>query len=253
MKRITSYLLPCALLLTTQTSCGYEDVLIELYEASNIEISQHTLDIWEGDTLSLGCQVSFRNGEPQTDMGDSNTYYWYTREDFTTVGVAYQDPDSLFYVSMSGPRVTARRQGETWIYVQCFGLGQSITSAITPESVVDSCLVRVINWQDSLRFTHYPYDMAICAALTYQGKPVSERMELCAMVDGEVRGYGEHRTEHGIDYFYLRIYGREPQGEEVKLRAYDHERICCYDLPISYLFDGETHGTLSNLVKINIQ
>lgn len=238
--RIVALTLPLALLvLMTQASCGITDEMLAQAEADNIEMSHHLLDIWVGDTIRLGYELSYVNGEPPADDMNPNTLYWYAQA------------ESL--VMMSGQKLIAREEGQTWVYVQCFALGQHISEEVTATSVVDSCLVRVINWEDSLRFTRYPYDMIVCGVLRDHGQAVTDRYELCAMIDGEVRGYAKRQSRGEIDYFMMRIYGDEPAGQEITLRAYDHQAIRCFDLPISYAFDGETHGTLSDPIIINIE
>lgn len=250
MKRLSSYIL-LLLLASVLSSCGMEALIqavIDQSEANGIVMSAHQLDIWVGDTLRLDCDVSYTNGHIDEEES-TNILYWYTREDLVAGPDDEVDADSLPIV-LRGRRITAKQLGETWVYVQCFGFGSNITEQITAESIVDSCLVRVIDWQDSLRFQQYPYDMSICAQVVLDGETMAEGVELCALVNGEVRGYGERYRSHGIDYFYLRVYGREPEGEVVTLRAYDHSTILSHDFDTRIVFDGGLHGTLSAPLRL---
>lgn len=114
----------------------------------------------------------------------------------------------------------------------------------------DSCMVQVINSWDDIPCSTYPYDMVVYADVRIDGKVPNEDLVLVAMNDKELRGYGKVRTERGITYTYIRIWSPKAYGDKITFFCYDHSTVHLQQLPYTITFDGESHGTLSNLVPI---
>ncbi|MBQ9357775.1 MAG: hypothetical protein IJT98_10880 [Prevotella sp.] len=150
--------------------------------------------------------------------------------------------------------------------------GEAVVTAISVETrQYDTCHVVVFRpWE--VNAGEYAYDMVLYANATLGGKPVVEgRQFVGAFCGKELRGVGQMRQQQDISYMVLRIYshfspytpygGLNPQdplypydgerdAEQFVLRLYDRDTHTFYQLPNTITFDGEAHGTLSNLYPL---
>ncbi len=144
-------------------------------------------------------------------------------------------------VSVENGQVVAKSVGSTQI------MAMSVDNMLS-----DTCVVNVIErW--SLSPFMYPYDMVIYANVTDNGEPANEDYRLAAYVDDELRGVGEVMTQHDITYTRLRIYSPTFEEEEIKLVAYAVKEARFYTLPVTMVFDGETHGTITDLHRLEVR
>jgi hypothetical protein len=147
-----------------------------------------------------------------------------------------------------------------------------ITGISIAHQVYDTCLVHVMApWAVDPDF--YAYDMVVYANPTFNGQPLTTQT-VGAFCGNEVRGVGEWRTHGDLLYMSIRIYSRyNPHGpysnmnpqdpmypdepvepaETITFRLYDHTTRTIVELPETLTFDGETHGTLSNLYPMNFK
>jgi len=195
-----------------------------------------------------------------SDSGSSSTLPF--QELYIMVGdsckLDLQVPDSLsmtYYCDsysgeslvMKGRSIYAVQPGDqvVTVHIRLFG------SDTIDEKSFD-CLVHVFDWQADNLYADYPYSMILYCQIAVDGAALSDQMEVAALsANGEVRGRAQWLEDGQIRYICLRIYSPKPQGEEIYLYCYDHtrvQRISLLDAPL--IFDGETHGTLSNLLQI---
>ncbi len=122
----------------------------------------------------------------------------------------------------------------------------------------DSCHVNVMKrWEIMAR--EYPYEMMVYAAVTVHGQPFNpETMMLGAFVDDEMRGAGELMEWKGRQYVRFRIGSDmayyDPDGieETVTFRVYHRQELRYETFTQTILYDGEAHGSLSDLVELTI-
>lgn len=185
------------------------------------------------------------------------------------------DPDTvrnttLFWVS-SNPDVVTIEDNE----IVALHEGEATLTAISVEMRIhDTCHVTVSSpW--SVNAGNYAYDMIMYLNVTVDGQPLEPHQLMAAFCDDEVRGVAQLRETNGIRYVMLRIYSHNnPQGpfdpqmnpqdplypndeeqapERFILRVYDRQTLRMYESPEVITFDGETHGTLSNLIPLNFE
>jgi hypothetical protein len=122
----------------------------------------------------------------------------------------------------------------------------------------DSCHVYVMKrWENTAR--EYPYEMMVYATVTVHGQPFNpETMMLGAFVDDEMRGAGELMEWKGRQYVRFRV-GSElpfynPDGieETVTFRVYHRQELRYETFTQTILYDGEAHGSLSNLFPLTL-
>ena len=137
--------------------------------------------------------------------------------------------------------------------------------------LLDSCDVCVMEPWAATAELDYPYETIIYADITVKGKPLTKDMTVGAFLGDECRGVAEALTFHGVSLMQLRVGSEDltdddsvpdlPDDEEdeggyevvrdqIVFRCYDRLYKQLYECPAKVNFDGETHGTLSNLYKI---
>lgn len=122
----------------------------------------------------------------------------------------------------------------------------------------DSCYVNVMKrWESTVR--DYPYEMMVYADVDVHGHSFNpETMIIGAFVDDEMRGVGEFMNWKGRQYMRIRVGSEmpfyDPEGieETVTFRVYNRQELRFESFPQSIRYDGEAHGTLSNLFKLKI-
>lgn len=227
MKTKTIITLLAAACLTT--SCGEMGTSIDdLVQATAVTLSTHELTVWEGDTYAMRCEM-----QPKDYDG---MLYWFS------------DTDSC--LTMLGHMLNAHEKGEAWAYVKYVPIGIEPTRDIADGTIYDRCRVKVINWGKINLQRNYPHSMVYYAAITIDGQPLPDEVELSVMTpDNALRGYACRRSAHGIDYVELRIYGDyDDLGMPLTLWIYDHRNIslksCLQQLEFVPM---QTYGTLSAL------
>ncbi len=116
-----------------------------------------------------------------------------------------------------------------------------------------------------------PYEMVVYAEVTVDGKPYNpEDMVVAAFCGDECRGIGEMKESKGKQYMVLRIGGSlsnsetiysdpnvvfeededEPFQERIVFQCYDRKNHLLMKARRGLVFDGETHGYISDLYKL---
>jgi hypothetical protein len=248
------------LLLATAASCGdfyeMEEQAPEV-NLGSIKIERRDLTIMEGEQFVMGVK---------TEVADSllGGFFWQSLD--TTV------------VRFSGDTVRAVKAGTAKVKVT------SVKGQLT-----DSISVTVEErWlMDNVSPYLFARDMVVYADVTVKGQKASDNLIIAAFTDGELRGIGERKEAYGRQYVQIRVYNANAVGEdapynyqpsepeatdddeevddddqaaeddvtydEVTFRCYDRSAARFYDFPTVLYFDGRTHGTLSNLLKLTIE
>lgn len=136
------------------------------------------------------------------------------------------------------------------------GISEGVTLAYAMsvnDRLQDSCLVNVIP-EAYINPRQYPYDMVIYADVTIHGKKYTkddeEQMIIAAYYETELRGIGKMRQWQGRDYLELRIWSPFEYGDFIDLMCIYRGRALVELFPDQMVFDGMTHGTLSNLYPL---
>ena len=217
------HLMACLLLLL-MTSCGevfeleFEnpDVILPV----QMHLSTNNLYMMAGDTCSL--------------------YPVWSPDSITGLGV---------YWESTNPEVAVVENG----LITAVGNGSAMIRAISvSELVADSCYINVYKtWQVEPQY--YEYDMVVYAHVEVEGEQLNDDLEISAMCGGEVRGQGIIRTLNNITYLELRIYSNVASGEQIDFYCHHKKRERVIKFPQSLTFDGEAHGTLTNLYQLVIE
>lgn len=114
----------------------------------------------------------------------------------------------------------------------------------------DTIHVRVIeDWREL--YDTYPYDMLVYADVNVQGyHNDADGLRIAAFIDGELRGYGEVRTDYDVTYTLFRIWHKRPRSGRVTFRYYLPHQYTTGPLEFYMDFDGDIHGRLNNLISI---
>lgn len=205
------------------TSCGewFEIEVPDSVVPTGMTIDNHDIVLMVGDSLRLTPAFT-------PDSVSLRSVFWYIDSDAASV---------------QNGLVMALKPGE----------GKIVAVSVSGE-LRDSCRVRVI---DSWQFNkpgYYRYDMIVYASTTIDGLPEFSPADyvLAAFVGDDLRGIGVQRQAHGVNYYEFRVYSNQPQGETMELRAYRRNHTGVTRLTPTYVFDGETHGSLSRLEKLKV-
>ena len=166
-------------------------------------------------------------------------------------------PDSISNKAvfwLSTDNTVAQFAGNDTIVGVALGSCDAIAIAVTDYRQTDTCHVNVVEpWTFSPY--EYFYDMVVYADITVNGEPLTDDMTVAAFANSELRGIGEQRVDHGIAYTYIRLYSYNDYGDVVSFKCYDRRTHHMYDFPAScnIVFDGEVHGTISSLIRMNAE
>lgn len=99
----------------------------------------------------------------------------------------------------------------------------------------------------------YDYDMNLHAALTFSGVTVEDyaTMEVAAFCGDECRGIAKASSAQGKLYYEFRIYSKTVQGDVITFKCYNQSTGRELKISEEIVFDGEQHGTLSNLFQLS--
>lgn len=138
------------------------------------------------------------------------------------------------------------------------GISQGLTRAYAlsvSDLQTDTCWVNVLP-EMYLNPKSYPYDMVIYADVTIHGhkytKADEDSLIVAAYINSELRGIGKMREWKGRDYMEIRVYSPFRYGGEISLRCYYRGMGLVELFPNTFEFDGDTYGTLSNLIQLTL-
>ncbi len=203
------------------TSCGeLFEVNEEAKALGELFMNRRSVDLMVGDSYKLPVSLKL--------------------DDNVDATVHFESPDNAI-VQLRGDTVDAVAPGIVYVSVTAVG-----------GTLRDSCLVNVHpRWQvDPAKFR---YDMVVNAAVTVEGKPLSEGMLVGAFLEetDELCGVGEVLKHDGADYLLLRIRSHEGVQENIVFRCYDRSRALIVQAGTSLYFSpDQTVGTLSGLYQI---
>ena len=136
------------------------------------------------------------------------------------------------------------------------GIGEGLTLAYAlsvSDRQLDSCWVNVLP-EMYMNPKQYPYDMVIYADVTIHGhhytKADEDSLIIAAYVRDELRGIGKMRQWKGRDYIEIRIWSPIRNGGDISLRCIYRGQGRVELFPDKFEFDGEAHGTLSDLYPL---
>ena len=155
----------------------------------------------------------------------------------------WSNNDSIAYIN--DETIVASAPGETYI------IASSMFKGIT-----DSCYVYVMpKWETSPGDT--PYETVVYADVKINGETPDENILIGAFRGNEFRSLGVWREWKGVKYMEFRIQS-DYDGSDINSRErirflyYDREQFKLRQFKQRIEFDGETHGTLSNLFELTI-
>lgn len=226
MKRLTT-LLCFAMSLLLTFSCGLMEMDEEVaVPAIDMRFDHDTIYVMRGEAFTIN--PVFKPADVSL-----NDIYWTTSNDT----VVYVSDNTFFAVN------------EGWATVS----GMSVS-----HQNVDSCHVRVLPVWDQMVHT-FPYETVIYADVKVDGRDFDpQTMVLSAYVSGQVRGVGQMLEAYGRKYMRIRVGSNLMNAsdnpmimERIYFWVYDkvHHTFRRCSVPVT--FDGETHGSLSNLYKIS--
>ncbi len=228
------------------TSCGLLDFDVDEYgvvTATEMHLEQDTFYVMRGDIFSLNPV--------------------FTPDTINITDLFLLPANSEVVAVRGGDMLEAVGEGGTQVYIT------SVSARIQ-----DTCMVYVsAPWLTEERV--WPYETVFYANVTVDGKPLTEDMEVAAFVGNECRALGHSMTSLGITYFRFRVGsdilydddwedGYSEEGEydaegldggayrpQINFRCYDRAHRMLYTTSTHAFFDGESHGTLSDLFEIN--
>lgn len=150
-----------------------------------------------------------------------------------------------------------RFKGDTLVAV---AEGQTRAIAFTSiDRLRDTCYVNVIPAFEDVT-ADYPYDMMVYADVDIHGEKLTSqnscRHQIAAYVGDEMRGLGVVReftaAKNKISYLELRVWSPFSYGDKVTFRCYYRGTGRMELFPDTITFDGEMHGTLSDLYPLRL-
>lgn len=225
------------------TSCGDLFEFDPTVSPYHMTFDRHEYYIMEGDTGDI---IPLFDPDTISNM----TIYWMS--------------DNPSVASFADNRLVAMGQGET-----------TVTGVSIEYQIFDTCHIYVMPRWENLELRGYAYDMVVYANPTCDGLSLNSRQEVAAFCGNEIRGVGRWMESNGIQYMVLRIYSRynpygpynpeynpqdpeypydlEVEPEEITFKLYDHSNQNMIEFPQTLLFDGEAHGSLSELFELNFK
>ena len=206
--------------LTDQTGDGSEFV------AESMRLSRHEAYLMVGDQLQLTAEVLPEN----VRLGS----------------ILWNVDDNGCLEQKSYGVVVGRAAGDSYLH-----------ALLESNLLEDRCLIHVLpRWMD-LDYDERRYDMVVYARNEINGQPLSDSQVLAAKVADEVRGVAQVREfQHAtgtISYLVICIYSDVEEGETVSFWLYDRADFSLRQSSYQVVFDGEQHGTLSDLVQITLE
>ena len=218
LRKLAPVVLSLCLGLSALTSC--EVINDEPIDALWMELDRDSVILMMGDTCRLNMRFL-------PDTVTNITAYWELIDSTGVINV------------MQNGDVIATQPGQADVRV-----------VAANERLQDTCHVEVIeDWREL--YDSYPYDMLVYADVDVLGHHNdADGMRVAAFIDGEVRGYGEVCTDHGITYTLFRIWHYRPRNGTITFRYYLPYQFATGELEFEMYFDGAVHGQLNNLISI---
>lgn len=244
-KHLSLFIVHCSLIIALMsglTSCAELFDMEEAIVPTTMTLERHDVTLMVGDSCVIHPVFT-------PDSLSNNSIFWFSMDnqvaDFVTA-------DTLVALGT--------------------GVTDAVAISVTDYTQVDTCAVRVIDrWE--LTSDSYPYEMVIYARAIVQGQPITPDMTIAAFYGEECRGIGQVRQSHGITYLVLRVgseiryddsdedwidYGDDEEAsspselyrERIIFRCYDRRNHILLTSPVRVVFDGEAHGTLSDLFDL---
>ena len=161
----------------------------------------------------------------------------------------------IFWMSLN-PDVAAFVSADTLVGMSVGETG-AVAISVTDRSQIDTCAVNVIDhW--ALPEEDFPHETIVYANVLIHGAPPADGDVIAAFVGGEVRGIGQMFEMRGHSVMRIRIAGDfvepdEMEQQSVAFRVYSRSRHQLETFPQWIYFDGETHGTPSQPLLLQIQ
>lgn len=222
-----------ALTLQLMASCGLMGLDPEALPslANSLELDRDTVYLMPGEQVELHAKIL-------PDSLSSRPIVWSI------------DADSIIF--MDNAVVTALAEG--WCQVKAASLYDMLE---------DSCAVCVLApWEMEDASHAYSYETIVRARVSIKGHPMGQNAIIAAFVNSQLRAVGKPTQSKGVDYITLRVGGDtfhddSPEALEwdhqiITFRLYDPDEHMLYEFPQELPFDGESHGTLSDLFKLTI-
>ena len=100
------------------------------------------------------------------------------------------------------------------------------------------------------RMAGWRYETIVYAKVTVNGEPPTTDMKFAAFCGNELRGRGVTRTVKGITYMVFRVGSNTNEREAIRFEGFDTKDGAPITFDETIIFDGGTHGTLSNLFEL---
>lgn len=217
-------LLPCWLLAAMLlSSCG------ELFDvdetggtvAMKMSISRDSVSIMQGDSLRLTVTFS-----PET--ASNKGVLWLA--------------DQPSVVGLCSDTIVARQPGNTFV-----------TAMSADGLCLDTCVVNVMRpW--IVDKGDFFFDTVVYADISVGDRKLGDDIMVGAFVGDELRGIAEPRVSNGVSYAVIRVYGPVTASDQdiITFKCYDRREVLLRSFDVELPFDGESHGTLSNLVRLHL-
>ena len=229
VKKIFAYILSssCLLIASMLTSCGMIDMEFDgdVQMAYDMRLDHDTVYVTQGECFVL--QPVFT----PDSVGNHEVFFRSADEAIACV---------------KNDTIIAESVGETVI---------SATSVLNEK--IAFCQVFVLEpWVvDVHRFSN---DMVAYVTASIDGVPLDfEKQTVAAFIGPELRGIGNPIVLKDKTVVQIRIYGHLDYHQEwptfpelVRFAYYDHEKLMLNHLPVYLDFDGETHGSVSEPIKL---
>ncbi|MBR1412950.1 MAG: hypothetical protein IJ577_07480 [Prevotella sp.] len=217
-------LLPLCLLtlLPLLTGCGefYEFDQQEAIAAGEMTLGRQSVDLMVGDRFEI--PVMF---QPET-LSNEAVFWLSDNEDV----VKFEDNTLL-----------------------AVGEGTAVVTVISVSGQYQATCTVNVHPVWSFNPNAYAYDMVFYANVTVHGEQFSDDMYLVAYCDDEIRGIAQIREDKGIRYVLIRVYSNFTEGDEIQFKVYKRNSALVEVFPDVVVFDGESHGSLSNLYPLSIE
>ena len=148
----------------------------------------------------------------------------------------------------------AKVSGDSLVAVKA-GACKVVARSAVDESVADTCLVRVMKPWKGVPQGEYMNETVVYADIKVHGQRPGESLMVGAFVGEELRATPKLMNWNGHEYYVFRISGRRDVvlGETIEFRAFDRRKYQLERFSYQVNFDGQSHGTLSNLVSLVIE
>ena len=229
VKKIFAYILSssCLLVASMLTSCGMIDMEFDedVQMAYDMRLDHDTVYLTQGECFVL--QPVFT----PDSVGNHEVFFRSADE-----GIAYIKNDTIIAESV----------GETVI---------SATSVLNEKMAF--CHVFVLDpWE--IDIYSYSDDMVAYVTASIDDVPLDfEKQMVLAYVGGDLRGIGKLIEVKDKRVVQIRIYGHLDYHQEwptfpelVRFAYYDYNTLMLKHLPMFLEFDGETHGSVSEPIKL---